>query len=105
MVTTLKDDAGKVIALCEWRLVGQSGQEVPSGEYIWVNDCWVHEEFRMKHRINRIIDEIMRTVPTAKYCYFQRKDVSRKVHLYSRSQWERRRNSYDNLIKGESDGR
>ena len=101
MITSLKDNDGKIIAYCEWRLVGQSGQEVPSGEYIWLNDCWVHDGYRMTHRINRIIDEIMRLVPNAKYCYFQRKDVNNKVHIYSRRQWERRRMTHDPLIKGD----
>ena len=49
----------------------------------------------MLYRVNRIIDEIMRTNPDAKYCYFQRKDVNDKLHLYSRDQWERRRKSYE----------
>lgn len=95
MITTLKDEGGKVVAFCEWRLLGESGLEVPSGKYVWVNDCWVHEDYRNKHKVARIIDEIMRTVPQAEYCYFQRKDVNRKVHMYSRAQWERRRRVYD----------
>ena len=100
MITTLKNEQGYVIGYCEWRLVGKSGLEVPNGEYVWINDAWIHQEFRMTHKINRIIDEIMRLVPTAKYAYFQRKDVSKKIHIWTRSQFERRRNRYDKLLKG-----
>lgn len=95
MITSLKDSEGKIIAYCEWRLVGPSGYEVPSGQYIWVNDMWVHEGCRFKNKVGRIVDEIMRMVPQAQYCYFQRKDVSEKVHIYTRSQWERRRKAYE----------
>lgn len=101
MVTTIKDDDGKIVTYCEWRLVGQSGYETPSGKYIWVNDLWVHESVRHTQRVGRIIDEIMRLVPQAEYCYFQRKDKNIKLRLFSRRQWERRRVSHDPLIKGE----
>jgi hypothetical protein len=101
LLTSLKDNDGRIIAYCEWRLVGPSGQEVPSGEYVWVNDCWVHKEFRMTGRIERIIDEILRSVPQARYCYFQRKNVSEKVHIYTREQFERRRMAYCKLVKGD----
>lgn len=102
MITSLKDNAGRIIAYCEWRLVGPSGAEVPSGEYVWVNDCWVHKDFRMTNRINRIIDEIIRKVPHVKYCYFKRGKRNERIHIYSISQWERRRMSYDNLIQGDN---
>jgi len=95
MITSLKDSEGRIIAYCEWRLVGPSGLEVPSGEYIWVNDMWVHPAFRRAHKVNRIIDEIMRGCPQAKYCYFQRKDVSDRLRLYTREQFERRRMAYN----------
>lgn len=95
MITNLKDSDGKIIAYCEWRLVGQSGYEIPNGEYIWVNDMWVHPNYRNKNKLGRIVDEIMRIVPQAQYCYFQRKDVDDKIHIWSRTQWERRRKSYE----------
>lgn len=101
MITTLKDDGGKIVAYCEWRLVGRSGLEVPSGEYLWINDCWVHNDYRQKYRINRIIDEVMRACPQARYGYFQRKNVSDKVHIWTRSQFERRRHRHQSLIQGE----
>lgn len=97
MITSLKDSEGKIIAYAEWRLVGQSGYEVPNGTYVWVNDMWCHEEYRFKNKVGRIVDEIMRSVPQAEYCYFQRKDVSDKVHIYSRRSWERRRKVYEEI--------
>ena len=101
MITSLKDEGGRIIAYCEWRLLGPSGLEVPSGEYIWINDCWVHKEYRMTNRINLIIDKIMALVPTARYGYFQRKAKNDKVRIFTREQFQRRRMSYDPLITGE----
>jgi len=98
VVTTLKNENGFVIAYCEWRLVGPSGYEVDHGEYIWINDMWVHESMRNKSLVNQFIDEIMRIVPQAKACYFQRKDVSEKVRIYNRNNWERRRRTTDALM-------
>jgi len=97
MITTLRNSDGLVYALCEWRLVGPSGYEVPNGVYIWINDIWVHEDYRGQHKVNRIIDEIMRTIPEAKYCYFQRKNHNDKVRIYTRTQFERRRNAYEKV--------
>lgn len=99
MITTVKDSEGRVIAFCEWRLVGRDGLESSNGRYVWVNDCWVHEAFRNMSLVSRIIDDVMTAVPRAEYCYFQRKDVNDKLHLYSRRQWERRRNAYLQKIK------
>ena len=100
MITSLKNDDGLIYAFCEWRLVGKSGYDMENGEYIWVNDMWVHPKYRGQNKVSRIIDEIMRDVPQAQYCYFQRKAVNNKVHMYSRRSWERRRNAYDSqLIK------
>lgn len=103
MITKLMDTDGKIVTYCEWRLVGASGLEVPSGEYIWINDLWCHPAFRHQGKVNRIIDEIMRDYPQVKYCYFQRKDVSDRLRLYTREQFERRRMAYEKSQIGVSD--
>lgn len=100
MITALKSPDGFIIGYCEWRLVGQSGLEVPCGEYVWVNDCWIHPSVRFRGGINRIFDEILRLAPTAQYGYFQRKDVNETVHIWTRTQFERRRMEYSKLNKG-----
>lgn len=99
MITSLKDDSGRIIAFCEWRLVGQSGYDKEEGEYVWINDCWVHEDYRRTNKFNRIIDEILRAAPTAKWGYFVRGKYGFRKKIFSREQFERRRNAYDALIK------
>lgn len=98
MVTSLKDDQGKIVAYAEWRLVGPSGYEVPNAEYIWVGDMWVHEDYRMMGFVNRLIDEMIRTVPQAKYGYFYRLRHNSKLRLVKREYIERRRQCYDPLF-------
>lgn len=95
MLTNLKDEKGKIICYVEWRLVGPSGLEVPSGDYVWVNDIWVHEDYRFKNKINRIIDEILRGFPQIKFCYFQRGKYGDRMKMLNRSQLERLRKVYD----------
>jgi len=94
MLTNLKDNDGRIIAFTEWRLVGQSGFDKQDGEYIWVEEIWVHQNYRGKHLINRMIDEIMRISPSAKYCYFNRLKRNSNLRMYSRPAWQRRRQAY-----------
>jgi hypothetical protein len=97
LITSLKDEHGKIVAYCEWRLVGPSGYEIENGEYVWVNDIWVHGEFRHAGKLNRIIDEIMRDTPQAKYCYFTRGKYGERMKMFTRAQWERRRKAYEQV--------
>jgi len=91
MLTKSHDSEGRIIAYCEWRLVGQSGYECPNGKYVYVHDIWVHESVRHQNLVNEIINDVMTLVPQAEYCYFQRKDYNERVRLFTRSQMERRR--------------
>lgn len=91
MLCKREDSEGRVIAYCEWRLVGQSGYECENGTYVYVHDLWVHESVRHQGLVNEIINEIMTIVPQAEYCYFQRKDYNERVRLFTRAQMERRR--------------
>jgi hypothetical protein len=91
MLCKKTDSEGRIIAYCEWRLVGQSGYECPNGKYVYVHDIWVHESVRHQHLVNEIINDVMTLVPQAEYCYFQRKDYNERVRLFTRSQMERRR--------------
>lgn len=101
MLTSLKDEDDRIIAYAEWRLVGGSGYDVEDGHYVWVADLWVHNDFERTKRINRIIDEVMRIAPSAKWCYFTRHKYGGRKKMFSREFWERRRNVYDSLVTKE----
>lgn len=97
MITTLKEDDGRIICYAEWRLVGRSGFDVQHGEYVWIQDLWVHRDFERTKRINRIIDEIIRVAPSAKYCYFKRGKYGDRMKMFSKEQLERRRVQYEKV--------
>src|SRR3990167_4911615 len=99
MVTSLKDIESKIIAYVEWRLVGQSGFDKQNGEYVWINDIWVHNNHRNNNLINRIIDEVMTLAPLAKYCYFRRLKRNENLRMYTQSSFQRRRHKYQ-LVEG-----
>ena len=92
MLTKYHDEDGRIIAYCEWLRVGASGYTQDNGDYIWVQDLWVHESFRFQHRVSDFIDEVMKKVPDAKYCYFNREKLGEnRLRIYTQAQMERRR--------------
>lgn len=98
MITSLKDDDGRIVCYASWSLVGKSGYPLENGEYVYLEDIWVHRDFERTKRINRIIDEVMRIAKDAKYCYFKRGKYNGRMKIFTREQWERRRCAYDNLV-------
>lgn len=100
MVTTLKDESGKVISYVEWRLVGRSGFDKVNGEYVYIYDFWVHPDYRHKGRIAMMTDEVMKIVPdSAKHCYFKRDKYMGRIKMFSRKFWERRRRAEQPIQK------
>ena len=92
MMTTLKNDEGYIISYIEWRQVGQSGFDKLYGEYIFVNDLWVHPEYRHHHMIEEMISRILMNAPEAQYCYF----IRRKYNDRMSKLWKRA--SFENLV-------
>ena len=91
MIVTSKDESGKVIAYCEWRLVGPSGFDKLEGEYVYIADLWIHQSYRGIGILNEIIDKILLIAPSAKACYFTHKKYGdRMSRLWKREGFERR---------------
>ena len=85
MVSVAKDDDGRVIGYLEWRQVGQSGFDKLRGEYVWINDFWIHEEYRRGYVFRELVNNILFKAQDAKWCYFtRRKYHGRKSKLYTR---------------------
>lgn len=95
MITSLKDDNGRIISYVEWRLVGKSGFDCMDGKYVWINDVWVHSEYRHANRLARMVDEVMRLVPHATHAYFKREKYKGRLKMFSKVFWERRRQAYE----------
>ena len=85
MVSISKDIDGRVIGWIEWRHVGQSGFDKLNGEFIWINDFWIHEEYRRGYIFRDLVNSILFKAPTALWCYFLREKYNgRKSKLYTR---------------------
>ena len=88
MISKIIDGEGKVIAYAEWRQVGQSGFDKFQGEYIWINELWMHKSLHNSWETYRtIMNQILFKAMDAKWLYFRREKYNGRVSkLYSRSQ-------------------
>tara|TARA_Y100000310_G_scaffold258992_1_gene267543 strand:+ start:89 stop:382 length:294 start_codon:yes stop_codon:yes gene_type:complete len=77
MVDTVKDKEGRVIALCEWSLRDEEGNEKKDGEYIFFNYMWVHPDFRHNGMWSKFRKLIEPKVPSARFLYFERKKYNK----------------------------
>lgn len=84
MVTVIPDEQGRIIAYCEWRQVAKSGMDKFRGEYVWVNDLWVHPKHRNKGLIAQIIDTVLYKAPDAQFGYFKRAKYNGRVRMWKR---------------------
>jgi len=85
MISVSKDDNDRIIGYIEWRQVGQSGFDKFQGEYVWINDFWIHEDHRNGGIFRQLVNAILFKAPDAKWCYFQReKYKGRMSKLYTR---------------------
>lgn len=89
MITKLPDEHGRLIAYIEWRQVAKSGIDKLYGEYIWINDLWVHEDYRNKGLIKQMIDTILYKAPDAQFGYFTRSKYNKRMRLWKRLSFER----------------
>ncbi|MDD5347855.1 MAG: hypothetical protein PHT59_04500 [Candidatus Omnitrophica bacterium] len=93
MVLVKKDAEGRIIAFAEIRMVDAAGADDKRGEYVWVNNVWVHEDYRQRGTFNRIlkgfINKGAQDYPWAKYIYWQR-DAHNNICLYDREKILRR---------------
>jgi hypothetical protein len=88
MISVSKESDDKVIAYIEWRQVGQSGFDKFRGEFIYIAELWIHEEYHNQWHVYReLMNDIFRKAPQAKFVYFQRRKYDGKQSKnYTREQ-------------------
>lgn len=90
MISNCFDESGKVVAHVEWRQVGQSGFDKLQGEYVWLENLWIHEGYRGKGILQRLISDILEKAPDAKFAYFTREKYGKRMsRLFKRESVER----------------
>lgn len=86
MISTVKDDNDRVVAYLEWRQVGQSGIDKFRGEYLWINDLWIHPDYNSRWDVYRdLMNQTLFKAMDTKWMYFRRQKYGGRVsRLYSR---------------------
>ena len=94
MVITKEDAEGRVIAWAEFRRVNEKGIEDICGDYLWVEEVWIHKDFRTAHKFNAIMKEFINTYaakyPWCEYIYWTRGKYDERMSLYNRAKMLRR---------------
>lgn len=90
MISVIQDIDDKVIGYVEWRQVGQSGFDKVGGEYVWLQNLWIHHEFRGRSILQQLIADVLAKSPEAKYGYFTREKYDNRMsRLFNRASVER----------------
>jgi hypothetical protein len=88
MVLAKKDTEGRIIAFAEIRMVDKAGVDDQRGEYVWINNVWVHEDYRTRGKFNSILKDFINkgahSYPWVKFIYWQR-DAHDNICLYDRA--------------------
>ena len=86
MIVTVKNENDFVIAYMESRQVGQSGFDKFRGEYLWINELWIHSSFKNAWEIYRnLMNQTLFKAMDAKWVYFRRNKYNGRVSkLYNR---------------------
>lgn len=86
MISVSKDNEDKVIAYMESRQVGQSGFDKLQGEYLYINDLWIHDSHKNDWSIFRaLMNDALRRCKSVKWIYFKRMKYDGRMSInYSR---------------------
>ncbi len=91
MIEKEKNEQGFIYAYLEWLLVNDEGQISKNGEFCWVNDLWIHKDYRRNGVLRSLINKLCEHAPpTARYGYWTRekyngrKSICRKFNIYTR---------------------
>ena len=81
MLITLKDPGGKVIAYSEYGVVDNRGKDAEDGEYCFVRESWIHEDYRDKGLLQKMVLMGGEQHPQLKWIYFER-EGNEKLRIY-----------------------
>ena len=96
MVTSIKDNEGKVIAYAEYRIVDKNGIDTKEGEYCWINDCYIAPQFRYCGLLKEMLRIEFKKHNWVRWIYFIRSIHNERTRIYDIKKF---------LKKGESSGR
>ena len=86
MLETIRDKDNKVVAYCEWDLLDLNGRYNDYGSHVFIREIWIHKCRQGLKTVRYFIDTIKPKVPTASWCYWERKKYGQKMVQFRRTQ-------------------
>lgn len=85
MIVSLKDENGKIYAYYEWQVVNEYGKWDKRGEYVYIEDAWIHPDYRRKDVLFELIPMITNHffALNCNFVYWDRKGKKSKTYLIS----------------------
>ncbi len=90
MLINEKNEDGYIIGYIEYQHVAQSGLPKYKGEYLWIHDLWIHEKFKGRKMLLKLVKMMLVNAPSAQYGYWRRGKYNGRIsRLYKRSEFKR----------------
>lgn len=90
MLWTLRDEAGRLQAACEWQPVDEGGRFNPEGRYVWIEQLEIAFGADGRTILRCLIADLAWQRPQALGAYWKRRDRSEeRLHGYRRDQLTR----------------
>ena len=58
MIETLKNKDGLIYCYIEWQILDAAGYQQTNGDYIYIKNMWIHEDWRETRAFNQVIKKI-----------------------------------------------
>jgi len=91
MIETYKDSEGRVLSYVLWWITDRFWKADPNGEYIWIEELWVHNTITLQQVYPYFAKRVMGRVPLALYgCFWRQGKYGSKIKIYPKHYWLRR---------------
>jgi hypothetical protein len=98
MIYKRHDSDNRIIGYVIYHQFGPNANFSIDGEYIYVEDIWIHESVRFKNLIAQMVNDVLPNFSKVKYLYWVRHKYGDRMSLYEVVRGERIK-----LIKKEID--
>lgn len=92
MITTRSNEQGFIYAYIEWEVVDEETKMVKDGKYFYIEDMWIHPEYRNKGIIQDIIKELFfdKRTQSVEYYFYRREKYGRLSGIIPASKFIKR---------------
>ena len=81
-IESLFNNEGLCTAYCVWSPRDKDGVEDYNGDYICVDEMWIHESLKGSETIRHFITEINKRYTKATYVYWQRRKYKERIKTF-----------------------